>query len=607
MDHTRYLPHAAHREDRADGTVLLRSGYALPDTVDTSGDWLRHWAKARPDTVFLAERSGPGWRAVSYAEAWPMVQSVAHGLLDLGLACGDRILILSGNSVNHGLLSLAAHYVGLITVPIAEQYARVPGALGQVRYILDLVDPALIYAEDAALFAEALNMPEMAGRQVVVTSGAHGAAITFDTLLRGGTAGVEDAAAQVTPDTVVKILMTSGSTSNPKGVMTTHHMMCINQAQNTQAMPFLTRRPPRLVDWLPWNHVFGGSNNFNQVLANGGSLYIDAGKPAKALIGQTIENTLLQSATIAYNVPVGFALLRDAMRTDKTLRQRFFEDLDMVFYAGASLPADVRRDLTEMAADICETPPLITSCWGMTETAPACIFQHEPDGASAVVGVPLPGVTVKLVPEDGHRFDVRVKGPNITPGYYNAPDRTAAAFDDEGFFITGDAMSWADPADVNKGLRFESRISEDFKLQTGTWVRAAQLRLDLLVALAPLVADIVITGEDRTELGLLLLLAPDTVTATDDLTEDRGAGISATLHARFARTLSALARSATGSSNRITRALILTEPASIADGEITAKGNLNFRKLLTRRAGLVARLYDDTDGAVIHIDPAVRQ
>ena len=341
-------------------------------------------------------------------------------------------------------------------------------------------------------------------------------------------------------------------------------------------------------------HVFGGSYNFNLVLANGGALYIDDGKPIPGLAERSLENNRMLSGTIAFNVPVGFAMLRDAMKADAGLRQRYFGELDMLFYAGASLPQDVWADLEAMAREVRGALPLFTSSWGLTETAPGALLQHEPTTMSGIVGVPMPGVAVKLVPtdEDG-RFEVRVKGDTITPGYLNASERTAESFDPEGYFITGDAMRFVVPGDLNKGLRFDGRISEDFKLTTGIWVRAANLRLELLAALKGLAMDLVVTGEGKDEIGLLVIPAP---ALREGATEADGALISP-----LADRLAAALPKGHGSAQDVRRVLILSEPPQMGEGEMTAKGNLNFRKILTRRAGLVARLHDEADPAVIRV------
>ena len=585
----RYRTQKVTRDVRGDGTILLQSGYPLAPVSDSTNEWLERWHAERPDSVFLAEREGEGWRHLTYGQALRQVQQLAAGLLAEGLGAETPILILSGNGIDHGLLALAAQYVGIPFVPVAEQYSLIPGAQAQLQYVLELIDPRLVYAVDGEAFASALALPQMAGRRRVVSRNATGDMTELSQLMRAPGPEVAAARAAVGPDTVAKILMTSGSTSNPKGVVTTQRMLCANQAQYVRALPFMDQRPPVLVDWLPWNHVFGGSNNFNQVLFHGGALYIDDGKPAPHLIGRSFENLKLVSPTIAYNVPVGFAQLRDRMQQDEELKQAYFRDLDMLFYAGASLPPDVWQDLSRMAREVRGADVMLTTCWGMTETAPACIFQHEPSAAPGMVGAPLPGVTVKMVPDEGDRYEIRVKGPNILPHYFRAPDKTAEAFDDEGFFLTGDAMTLADADNPNRGLKFAGRIAEDFKLATGIWVRATDLRLELLAALKPLALDVVITGDMRNEVGVLIFPTPATVPGLQDAA---GFAVNADLMQDIAERLRRFSDPGRGSANRIARAAILTEPPSMAEGEVTAKGNLNFRKVQLRRQDLVQRLYE---------------
>ncbi len=589
----RYRPHRTVREDRPNGSILLTSGYPMRDFARCTGEWLHHFADVTPDAVFIAERSGAGWREVTYREALQMARAIGAALLDRGMGAHTPILVISGNGVDHGLLTLGAQYVGVPTVPIAEQYALIEAAHGQIDFIAKLIRPAMVYAVDGVRYGKALALESLAGLEHVASANVPANATAFSSLLAGASP-VDDAFAAIGPDTVAKILMTSGSTSHPKGVETTHRMMCANQAQLQDALPFLTARPPRIVDWLPWNHVFGGSHNFNLMLANGGALYIDAGKPVQPLIATTLENLNMLAGTIAFNVPVGFAMLRDAMREDGDLRRRYFEELDMLFYAGASLPQDVWADLEDMGREVRGDMPLFTSSWGLTETAPACLIQHEPTTMSGIVGVPVTGVTVKLIPDAEMRCEVRVKGPSIFTGYYQDAEKTAEAFDEEGFFKTGDAMKFVDPDNANMGMRFDGRISEDFKLTSGTWVRAANLRLDFLTCLAGLAQDVILTGADRDQIGLLVVPSP-AVRARGDVTDDNGAMVSQSASAEIAARIGELP--VHGSSTRIRRVMLLTELPSIADGEITAKGNLNFRKLLTRRAALLERLYDDTDRA----------
>ena len=599
-----FLPHKVIRTDREDGTILLASAHPLGPVVRRTGDWLHRWAGEAPDRVFLAERSGAGWRSESYAAALQKVRALAASLLARGLGADTPILILSGNGVDHGLLALAGQYAGIPTVPVAEQYSLIHGAHGRLRHAVELVRPAMAYTIDAQQYGEALDLDCFDGIEIVA-SHPHGrpGVTAFETLLQGdGSVDLDAAFDAVTPDTVAKILMTSGSTSSPKGVLTTQGMMCVNQAQLAAAMPFLGERPPRIVDWLPWNHVFGGSHNFNMMLANGGTLYIDDGKPVPGLFERTVENLGLMTGTLSFNVPVGYGMLLKALKADAALRRRFFEDLDLVFYAGASLPQEIWQGFEAMAMEIKGEVPLITTSWGLTETAPAVMLQHEPIDRSGVVGVPLPGSEIKLLPDADLRCEVRVKGPNVMPGYYEAPDKTAEAFDEEGFFLTGDAMVFVDPDDPDKGMKFDGRISEDFKLLTGTWVRAAQLRIDMLACLSPLAADLVITGADRTEIGVMIFPNMGELRAEGFSNAEQGGALSdPMLLGEIHRRLAERAREVSGSSTRVARAIVLAEPPSMPEGEMTAKGNLNFRKVLTRRADLLARLYADSDACVTTI------
>jgi feruloyl-CoA synthase len=598
-----FQPHDVAREDRADGTILLRSSHTLSPAVELTGNWLRYWAKAAPKRVFLAERSGAGWRKESYTSALQKVRAIGAALLARGMGQDTPILIMSGNSVDHGILSLAAQYVGVPVVPVAEQYSLVHGAHGRLREVIELVQPKMAYVEDGDRFGEALDLEALQSIETVASRPGSRMVTAFADLLKGdSSADVENAFQKLTPDTVGKILMTSGSTSSPKGVLTTHRMMCVNQAQLADALPFLRERPPVIVDWLPWNHVFGGSHNFNMMLANGGSLYIDDGKPVKGLFERTLENLALKTGTLAFNVPLGFGMLLSALEKDERLRRRFFEDLDLVFYAGASLPQDVWAGFERMAMDVKGEVPLMTSSWGLTETAPSAMMQQEPAPRSGIVGVPVNGVTIKLIPDDDMRCEVRVKGPNVMPGYFKDPDKTAAAFDEEGYFITGDAMVFLDKGDPNKGMRFDGRMSEDFKLQSGTWVRAALLKLDMLSRLSPLAADLVITGADRKQIGVMIF--PNVAElAREGFEIQAGNGVYSCpqLQKEIHHRLSERAREISGSSTLVSRAIVLAEPPSMPDGEMTAKGNLNVRKVLTKRQALLERLYSDNDPAVVTI------
>ena len=597
-----FKPHDVSSEQRSDGTLLLRSNAEMGDVVDTSADWLHRWSEEAPERIFLAERSGAGWREETYQSTLQKVRAIAASLLARGMGPDTPILIMSGNGVDHGLLTLAAHYVGVPTAPIAEQYALIPAARERLEHAISLVNPRMAYVVDADKFAHAITIDALAGVEIVASDvGSQSGVTGVDTLLQGDSGvDIDVARGQVTPDSVVKILMTSGSTSAPKGVMTTQRMMCVNQTQIADSLPFLTERPPSVVDWLPWNHVFGGSHNFNMMLANGGSFYIDDGKPLKGLFDRTVENLKMVTGSLVFNVPVGFGMLLQALKSDQDLRQRFFQDLDMIFYAGASLPQDIWQGLEQMALDVKGEVPLMTSSWGLTETAPATMIQQEPNDRSGVIGVPMSGVTLKLVPEEDGRYEVRAKGPNIMPGYYNDPEKTAEAFDDEGYFVTGDAMVFVDPDNMNAGMRFDGRISEDFKLLTGTWVRATALRMSLLGHFAPLAADLVITGQDKSDIGVLIFPNKEAIETAGHALDDVDGMLSdpSLLNALRDRLAVWNAENAS-SSTRIARAAFFAEPASLVDAEITAKGNLNFRKVLQRRSAILDHLYNGSHDAVI--------
>lgn len=600
----KFLSHDVELTTRDDGTKLFKSTRALGPVVEKTSDWLHQWAGETPDAVFIAERSGADWRRETYVETLQKVREIAASLLGRGMNENTPILIMSGNGVDHGLLSLAAQYVGVPIVPATEQYSLIPAAHGRLVEVIELLKPAMAYVVDATKYGAALELPALQGVEIVASDVGETNATPFADLLKGdASVDVAAANAKITPATIAKILMTSGSTSSPKGVLTTQKMMCVNQTQIAEALPFLRARPPRIVDWLPWNHVFGGSHNFNMMLANGGSLYIDDGKPTKGAFGRTLENLSLMTGTMAFNVPVGFSMLLGALRSDAALRDQFFKELDLVFYAGASLPQDVWDGFEEMSHAVQGHVPLMTSSWGLTETAPATMMQHQPVDQSGIVGVPLSGVTVKLIPEDETRFEVRVKGPNIMEAYYRNPEKTAESFDSEGFFITGDAMKFVDPDKPDLGMRFDGRISDDFKLLTGTWVRATALRAELLSCLAPYAADVVITGHDKTEIGALIFPDMDALDAAgfDKKKTAQGEVICPEFVAELSKRLTERAIKFSGSSNRISRIMVLSDPPSIANGEITAKGNLNFRKILAHREKQLERLYDNAASATIRI------
>ncbi|HZT46736.1 MAG TPA: feruloyl-CoA synthase [Hyphomicrobiaceae bacterium] len=583
---------------RPDGAIVLRSARDLGRVPRSLGALLEHWAIAEPERVFLAERTADGsWRHLTYEAASRATNAVAQALIDRRLNLARPLMILAENGIDHALMMLGAMHVGVPVVPVSTAYARLSQDYGKLKYIFKLVEPGLVYVDEAERYAKALQAIG-AGRVEVVASrgmlpGRRTTSFASFIDLRP-TRAVDAAFARVGPETVAKILFTSGSTGQPKGVINTQGMMCANQESMAGAWTFLRRRPPVIVDWLPWNHTFGGNHNFNMMLRHGGSLYIDEGKPVPALIGRTVANLREVSPTLYFNVPRGYAMLADHLEQDEGLRKSFFARLDLLFYAGAALPQSQWDRLERLGIETLGRKVPFISSWGLTETAPAVTMVHFAIDRPGNIGVPGPGMAVKLTPV-GDKLEIRVKGPNVTPGYFKAPDLSVKAFDDEGWLKTGDAVRLADPANPAAGLLFDGRTAENFKLSSGTWVNVGMLRTAVIAAGAPVIEDAVVTGHDRDEIGLLIF---PSLAGMRSLCPDLGpeAGLEALIaHAAVRRALAeGLARhnrAAQGSSMRVARCLLMTEPPSIDANEITDKGYVNQRAVLTKRAALVERLH----------------
>jgi feruloyl-CoA synthase len=570
----RYAPAEIQLDKRTDGATVLRSPQPLGRYARAVGDWLLHWHERTPDRTFIAEREGDGWRRVSYRDALSDARRIGQALLNLGLSADRPVAILSDNSVDHALLALGAMHVGVPVAPISPAYSLMSKDFAKLKAIFELLKPGLVFAEEPEKFAPALA--------------AVGASSTPVARLLETNPGatLEVAFSRLTPDSVAKILFTSGSTGMPKGVINTHRMLCANQQMLAQVWPFLEDKPQTIVDWLPWNHTFGGNFCFNMMLRNGGTLHIDGGKPAPGLIETTARNLREVSPTMYFNVPRGFDLLMPMLEQDEGLRRSFFRDLDMVFYAGAALPQNLWERLEQLALREKGGELSMVSSWGSTETAPSAAAVHYPIERAGVIGLPNPGCELKLVPAAG-KLEVRVRGPNVTPGYFRREDLSREAFDEEGFYRIGDAMKFADPAAPEKGLVFDGRVAEDFKLTTGTWVHVGAVRVKLIAAGNPLIQDAVITGHDRDEVGALIFLNP--AAAKDLPVEDIRKKISGALKALLAEG---------GSSRHPTRALIMAEPPQIDGNEITDKGYLNQRAVLERRAALVEQLYSNSPDVV---------
>ena len=569
----RLAPPEVRVERRADGAMVLRSPQKLGAHARAVGEWLLRWAQAAPQRTFLAERADGGWRKVSYRETLELVRRIGQGLLDRGLDRSRPVAILSDNSIDHALLALGAMHVGVPVAPVSPAYSLMSKDFAKLKAIFELLRPGLVWAADAAKFAPALAAVGC------------DATPTKELLAAEATSGVDEAFRRIGPDTVAKILFTSGSTGAPKGVINTQRMLTVNQEQCALVWPFVADRPHVLVDWLPWNHTFGGNNNFDMMLRNGGTIWIDGGKPAPGLVEVTVANLKEISPTIYFNVPRGFDLLVPFLEKDAELRANFFRDLDFVVYAGAALPQNLFERMKQLArAELGRDLPLV-SAWGSTETAPMATGVHYAVNRTGNIGLPVPGCELKLVPAAG-KMEVRVRGANVTPGYWKRDDLTKAAFDEEGFYRIGDAVKFADPDDAARGLVFDGRIAEDFKLSTGTWVHVGATRVKLIAAGDPLIQDAVITGHERSEVGALVFLNAAAVKARG-LDE---AAVRAHLRAALDRMV---AETGAGSSTHPVRALVMSEPPSIDANEITDKGYINQRAVLERRAALVEKLHVD--------------
>jgi feruloyl-CoA synthase len=566
----RFAP-AEVRTEKRQGALYLRSPQKLGAHPRCVTEWLVQWSDREPARVFLAERKGDGWRSLTYRETYGAARRIGQALLERGLGPDRPVAILSDNGIDHALLTLGAMHVGIPAAPVSPAYSLMSKDFGKLKYIFELLQPGLVYAAEPKKFEPALA--------------AVGAKVTpVDELLQTHPGSlVERDHAKVGPDTVAKILFTSGSTGTPKGVINTHRMLCANQQMLAQAWPLVEDRPPVVLDWLPWNHTFGGNHNFNLVLRNGGTLYIDAGKPVPGLVETTVKNLSEVAPTLYFNVPRGYDLLLPFLERDAALRRRFFSDLEVLFYAAAALPQNLWDRLKKVASLEGKEQLAMISAWGSTETSPLATSVHFPMERPGVIGLPVAECELKLVPAGG-KLEVRVRGPNVTPGYYKRPDLTAAAFDEEGFYRIGDAVRFADPDRPEKGIVFDGRVAEDFKLSTGTWVNVGAVRVKLIAAADPLVADAVITGHDRDEVGALVFPSPTAKDVPD-------------LAARLKAALGKLTSDG-GSSTQVRRVLVMSEPPSIDANEITDKGYMNQRAVLERRAALVAKLYSD-DPAVI--------
>ncbi|MEA5141366.1 feruloyl-CoA synthase [Arcicella rigui] len=587
-------PTATKKTIREDGSILLNLEQALEEFPEKITQKLVHWAENKPDEVFIARRNAQNeWVKLTYSATLNQVKSIAQYLLNLNFSADETIVILSENSIEHALLALAAMHIGIPYTPISPAYSLVSNDLGKLQHCLELMNPRLVFAQNGKTFEKALALSKNLFPNTQLVSVEASIEIDFSELINTPASDEVDLAFEhVHKDSVAKILFTSGSTGLPKGVINTQQMLCANLQQITQAFPFFQEEAPVFIDWLPWNHTFGSNHNFGLILYNGGTLYIDDGKPTPKGIEITVQNLREISPTAYFNVPKGFEMLIPYFEKETDLRSTFFQKLNICFYAGASLAQPVWNKMEELSIEtLGEKIPIITGL-GCTESGPSALFANWGGSYSGLLGVPVAGLAVKLV-ADGDKMEIRYKAPNVTKGYWRNLEATQKAFDEEGFYKTGDAVKFVDENCPEKGLIFDGRIAEDFKLSTGTWVNVGVLKAKIVSTGSPVVQDVVIAGLDKEYIGIILFLNAD---ACRSLIGEELSNEEAFQHEKIKEfvdeLLIKLNKTATGSSTRIEKAVVAIEAPSIEVGEITDKGSLNQRAVLKYRAEIVERLFE---------------
>jgi feruloyl-CoA synthase len=595
------IGHPQVQVSHVDGVLRMQPVEPLAPLPARLLDRLLHWANARPDTTFIAARQADGaWRAISYAQMLADVRTIASHLLGFGLSAERPLALFSGNDIEHLQIALGAMYAGIPYCPVSPAYALLSQDFAKLRHVCEVLTPGLVFTNDAQPFQRAFDA--VLDDSVAVISVRGRAAgrrhLGFDSLLQPGDLAAADAAFAATgPDTIAKFLFTSGSTKLPKAVITTQRMLCANQQMLLQTFPAFAEEPPVLVDWLPWNHTFGGSHNLGIVLYNGGSFYLDTGKPTPQGFAETLRNLREISPTAYLTVPKGWEELVKALEQDATLREVFFARIKLFFFAAAGLSQSVWDRLDRIAEQHCGERIRMMAGLGMTEAAPSCTFTTGPLSMAGYVGLPAPGCEVKLVPHAG-KLEARFRGPHIMPGYWRSPQQTAEAFDEEGFYCSGDALKLAVPEQPEHGLMFDGRIAEDFKLSSGVFVSVGPLRNRAVLEGSPYVQDIVVTAPDRDCLGLLVFArVPECRQLAGLPAHASDAEVLANDAVRqwFGGWLERLNRDAQGNASRVEWISLLTEPPSIDAGEITDKGSINQRAVLQRRAAQVEALYRGED------------
>lgn len=595
---TPFGPTKTHKKQLKNAVVHFKNEQSLADFPTKITDKLEHWAKTKPEHTFIGRRNlvTKDWEKLSYAETLEKVRSIAQYLINLEFSLDETVVILSENSLEHALLVLSSVHIGITYTPISPPYSLVSDDFGKLKHCLELMTPKVIFAQSGSVYQKALELAKTLFPEAIIITADGENGVHFQEMLHTKpTTDVETVAAKVNADTIAKVLFTSGSTGLPKGVMNHQGMWCANLQQITQVFPFMQQQPPVFIDWLPWNHTFGSNHNFGLALYNGGTILIDDGKPTAKGIEETVQNLREISPTAYFNVPKGFEMLIPYLEKEPTLRENFFKNLNILFYAGASLAQPVWNRLEDLAVETIGVKiPIITGL-GCTESGPSAMFANWGGAFSGLLGVPVAGMDVKLVP-DGDKVEARYKAPNVTKGYWRNPEATAAAFDEEGYYKTGDAVKFLDENNPDRGLVFDGRIAEDFKLSTGTWVNVGVLKAKVISTGSPIIQDVVLAGLDKEYIGAILFLNVDACRKLANLSleiSNKEAYLNVEVGKFINNWLVEFNKTSTGSSTVIKKYVIALEPPSIDLGEITDKGSLNQRAVLKHRVDLVNKMYSD--------------
>ena len=589
-----FPPQEVDVEKREDGTLILRSPIKLEEYEVNVGNKFKKTCEQVPENIWLAERDNGEWTKLSYKKALKNINSISQYIIDNGLNQKKPIMILSGNSINHGLLNVAGLFCGVPVAPISVAYSLMSSDYAKLKHCFELVDPGLIFVEDGVMFERALENLPLDNIKVVCTKNPvlkYNMDLFKNLLCIAPNNEIEKTYNAVTASHIAKYLFTSGSTGMPKGVINTQKMLCVNMQQGHQVRPQKLGESV-IIDWLPWNHTMGGNLSLNGIFWNGGTMYIDNGKPIPSLFLNTIKNLKEISPTSYGSVPAGLAMLLEALKSDKDLCKSFFKNLSFISYGGASLPPEIWYGIRDLAKTTTGNDLDLVSGWGATETAPLSTSTYFKLDKPGNIGLPVPGMEIKMIPA-GNKMELRVKGPNVTPGYLKRDDLTKKAFDEEGFYIIGDAGRLVDANDPSRGIDFDGRVVENFKMLTGTWVDVGSLRLAVVNSCAPLLQDGLVTGHDKNYLGFLAW--PNIEACKKFLGKEleiKEIINHPLLREEIKKNIILHNKNFPGSSTKIKKLILMDTPPSFDNNEITDKGYVNQSSALVARDNLVNKLYD---------------